>query len=268
MNFTITGRNVNVSDKLNEYVGKKIPRLEKYFHQLMEVRVIVFVEKQDHIAEMILTGDGVQFYGREAGGDFYSASDVLLDKVEKQLSRYKEKHQTHKSTHLGEMPVIDTTNEEQLSIFVEEASAKPVDEVEAYLEMRLDKREFILFKKGEHDVKSGSDYENRNFAVLFSNRGSFRLAEVQAASLRKSVLDETDIMEYDMAVNDPSATNPAVVCTKSSSKIIRCMTINDALTELVVSGAGFMPYLNAETGVMNIIFIKGRGVGVAVPAVN
>ena len=186
MNFTVTGRNVTASDKLTEYVGKKIPRLEKYFHQLMEVRVIVFVEKQDHVAEMVLTGDGVQFYGRETGGDFYSASDLLLDKVEKQLVRFKEKHQEHKGVHLGEIPVIDTTNEESLSIFVEESSAKPVDEVEAYLEMKLDKRDFILFKKGEHDVKGGADYENRNYAALFLTGSGLRLAQVQSESIKKN----------------------------------------------------------------------------------
>ena len=266
MNFTITGRNVTVSERLNEYVGKKIPRFEKYFHQLMEVRVIVFVEKLDHVAEMVLTGDGVQFYGRETGGDFYSASDLLLDKVEKQLARFKEKHQTHKSTHLGEMPVIDTTNEEQMDIFVEEASAKPVDEVEAYLEMKLDKRDFLLFKKGDHDVKNGSDYENRNYAVLFANGESLRLAEVQSASLKKNTLDESDLIEYAVTVKDPSTSQPKIECAKCGSRVIRCMTVNDALIELVVSGRAYMPYLNAETGVLNVIFIKGKGVGVAVPA--
>jgi putative sigma-54 modulation protein len=268
MNFTITGRNVTVSDKLSDYVGKKIPRLEKYFHQLMDVKVIVFVEKQDHVSEMVLTGDGVQFYGREAGGDFYSASDLLLDKVEKQLVRFKEKHQEHKGIHLGEIPVIDTTNEEQLSIFVEEASPRPKDEIEAYLEMKLDKRDFILFKKGEREMKAGIDYESRNFAVLFTGGDGLRLAEVLVQSLKKGEIEESDIVEYDVKVTDPSSAKPSLECKKSASKILRCMTVNDALTELVVSGRPFMPYLNSETGTMNIIFSKGKGVGVVAPEVK
>ena len=44
------------------------------------------------------------------------------------------------------------------------------------------------------------------------------------------------------------------------------MTINDALVELVTSGRAFLPYLNGETGVLNVIFVKGKGVGVVVPA--
>jgi putative sigma-54 modulation protein len=266
MNFTITGRNVTVSEKLGDYVGRKIPRFEKYFHQLMDVKVIVFVEKQDHVAEMVLTGDGVQFYGREAGGDFYSASDLLLDKVEKQLVRFKEKHQTHKGTHLGEIPVIDTTNEETLTLLVEEVSAKPADEVEAYLEMKLDKRNFVLFKKGEREVKGGADYENRNYAALFYNGDALRLAEVHVESLKKGAIEESDIVEYDVTVKDPDSSHPKLECKKSSSKVLRRMTVNDALVELVVSGRGFMPYINVETGVMNIIFVKGKGMAVAVPA--
>ena len=265
MNFTITGRNVTVSDKLSDYVGNKIPRFEKYFHQLMEVKVIVFVEKLDHVAEMVLTGDGVQFYGRECGGDFYSASDLLLDKVEKQLVRFKEKHQEHKGVHLGEIPVIDTTREESLDIFVEEASPRPKDEVEAYLEMKLEKRDFFLFKKGEREVKGGIDYESRNFAVLFKNGDSLRLSEVLVKSLKKGEISEADIVEYDVTVKDPSSAKPGLECKKSGSKIIRVMTVNDALVELVVSGRPFMPYLNAETGMMNVIFTKGKGVGVVAP---
>ena len=266
MNFTITGRNVTVSDKLNDYVGKKIPRLEKYFHQLMEVRVIVFVEKQDHIAEMVLTGDGVQFYGQEKGGDFYSASDLLLDKVEKQLVRFKEKHQSHKGTHLGEMPVINISDEDTRDIIVEEASAKPKVEAEAYLEMKLEKRSFILFKKGERDLNGGVDYENRNYAVLFDNGGELRLAEVPVESLKKPSLDDNDMMEYTVTVKGDSPSNPKLECSKSKGRILRRMTVNDALVELVMSGRAFMPYLNAETGVMNIIYSTGKDLGVVIPA--
>ena len=265
MNFTITGRNVTVSDKLSDYVGNKIPRFEKYFHQLMEVKVIVFVEKLDHVAEMVLTGDGVQFYGREVGGDFYSASDLLLDKVEKQLVRFKEKHQEHKGVHLGEIPVIDTTREESLDIFVEEASPRPKDEVEAYLEMKLDKRDYILFKKGEREVKGGMDYESRNFAALFRNGDGLRLAEVLVKSLKKGEIEEGDLVEYDVTVKNPDSAKPELECKKRGSKILRAMTVNDALVELLMSGRPFMPYLNSETGMMNIIFTKGKGVGVIAP---
>jgi len=184
MTFTITGRNVNVSDRLNEYLEIKIPRLEKYFHQLMEVRVIIFTEKQDHIAEMVIVGDGTQFYGQEKGGDFYSASDLLLDKVEKQLVKFKEKHQLHKGSPLGEMTLVDVNIEDRFGVIVEEASAKPVDEVEAFLEMKLDNREFHLFRKGEKTVE-GNGAENRNYSVLFNSEGAFRIAEISADSQKK-----------------------------------------------------------------------------------
>jgi putative sigma-54 modulation protein len=264
MTFTITGRNVNVSDRLSEYVEKKIPRLEKYFHQLMEVRVIIFTEKQDHIAEMVITGDGTQFYGQEKGGDFYSASDLLLDKVEKQLVRFKEKHQLHKGSHLGEMNLVDVNIEDRFGVIVEEASAKPVDEVEAFLEMRLDNREFLLFKKGERTVE-GSGSENRNYSVLFKSDGAFRIAEIPADSFKKGGVPE-DLVEYDVRVVSESASSPKIECRKSSTRQVKMMKITDAVNELIGSERGFVPFFNRETNHMNVIFNRGKNIGVMIPS--
>ncbi|HEY1406936.1 MAG TPA: ribosome-associated translation inhibitor RaiA [Spirochaetota bacterium] len=264
MNFTITGRNVNVSDRLHDYIEKKTPRLEKYFHQLMEVRMILFVEKQDHVAEMVLVGDGVQFYGQEKGGDFYSASDLLLDKVEKQLVRFKEKHQGHKGTPLGEMTLVDINNEENLQLIVEEASAKPANEVEAFLEMRLDKRDFFLYRKGAHSV-SDSETE-KSYALLYRHGESYHIAEVPADKIGKGAVAAGDIIGYDVKVVKDSATNPEIECKKSSSCSVRPMRINDALNELVASEKSFIPFFNSETGTINVLFNRGRNIGVMLPA--
>jgi putative sigma-54 modulation protein len=263
MTFTITGRNVNVSERLNEYVEKKIPRLEKYFHQLMDVRVIIFTEKQDHIAEMVLCGDGAQFYGQEKGGDFYSASDLLLDKVEKQLVKFKEKHQLHKGSALGEMTLVDVNIEDRFGVIIEEASAKPVDEVEAFLEMKLDNREFLLFKKGERTIE-GNGSDNRNYSVLFKSEGAFRMAEIPAGSVNKD--GTADIIEYDVKVISDSATAPKIKCSKSSTHQVKAMKITDAVNELVGSERSFVPFFNHETSHMNVIFNRGKNIGVMIPS--
>lgn len=255
MNFTITGRNVNVSERLNDYVEKKLPRLEKYFHQLMEVRMILFTEKQDHIAEMVLVGDGVQFYGQEKGGDFYSASDLLLDKVEKQLVRFKEKHQEHKGVSLGNMALVDLNSEANSDILVEEASAKPVNEVEAFLQMRLNKRDFMLFRKGGNKA---AESESKNFTLMFRSGDSYAMAEIGSG--------EGSIIGYDVHVKKDSPSNPEIECKKSSKVAVKAMTINEALNELVACENCFVPFLNSETKRFNVIFNRGKNIGVMLPA--
>ena len=65
MNITVTGRHLNVSDNLRDYAEKKIKKLERYFNQLIDAHVILAVEKLDHISEVVMNGDGVQFHGRK-----------------------------------------------------------------------------------------------------------------------------------------------------------------------------------------------------------
>jgi putative sigma-54 modulation protein len=264
MTFTITGRNVNVSDRLHEYVEKKLPRIEKFFHQLMEVRVILVTEKQDHIAEMVVVGDGAHLYGQETGGDFYSALDLLIDKIEKQVSRYKEKQQLHKGTSLGELTLVDVNSDEFTEITIENASAKPVDETEAFLQMRLDGREFILFKKGEKTI-AGGGFESNSLALLYKNGEALRLAEVDCAA--RSGECDPEVKEFDVKVVEESPTKPKIKCSKSGEITIDSILLIDATRELAATGKKFIPFVNRETGFLNVVFKDGgKKVGVLIPA--
>ena len=256
MNFTMTGRGVHVSDKLQDYIEKKIPRLEKYFHQLMDVRVIIYTEKMDHITEMIISGDGSQFYGQEKGGDFYSAADLLLDTVESQLARFKEKHQLHKGVHLGTIPLINLTSDSESQVLINEASAKPVNMIEAFLELKIEKRDYHLFLKGSHlDLQEGGD--SFTYALMYREGESFHLAECTAKGA---------IAEYDLKVKKDSATNPEIDCVKSTAKKVKSMKIGDALNDLVSLERRFIPFFNNETNAMNVLFRKGQNIGVLIPA--
>jgi putative sigma-54 modulation protein len=264
MTFTITGRNVNVSDRLHDYMEKKLPRIEKFFHQLMEVRVILVTEKQDHIAEMVVVGDGARLYGQETGGDFYSALDLLIDKIEKQVSRFKEKHQLHKGTHLGEVTLVNANTDEITEITVEKASAKPVDETEAYLQMKLDGRDFILFRKGEKSIAGGA-FESNSLALLFKSGGGLRLAEISCGA--KSGACDPEVREFDVKIVEDSPTKPKIKCTKAAESVIDSELLIDAVREIVDAGKKFVPFVNIETGFLNVAFKEGgKTVGVLVPA--
>ncbi|MGL4370448.1 MAG: hypothetical protein ACRCUT_12375, partial [Spirochaetota bacterium] len=149
---------------------------------------------------------------------------------------------------------------------VEQARPKPSDEIEAYLQMQLEKRDFILFKKGEKDASGGAENENRNYALIFKNGDGLRMAALPVDALKKSELEDTDVLEYDVTVKGSSASNPKLECKKSSGRVLRRMTVNDALVELVVSGREYMPYLNAESDVFNVIYSSGKKICVVVPA--
>ncbi|HOW81332.1 MAG TPA: ribosome-associated translation inhibitor RaiA [Spirochaetota bacterium] len=106
MNITITGRHMHVSDRLREYAEKKLQKLETYFDQLIDAHIIMYVEKLEHGAEVVINGDGIQFHGREKASTLYSAIDLLFEKMEKQIMKYKEKHSQHKGPARGEDPFL------------------------------------------------------------------------------------------------------------------------------------------------------------------
>jgi putative sigma-54 modulation protein len=265
MNITVIGRKMNVSDTLQEYAEKKIQKLEKYFHQIIDIKVILIAEKLDKIAEIVILGDGAQFYGKEKAGDYYSALDLLVDKIERQVNKNKNKHQGHKGIHLGELPVVNVSGEDSIEIAIKKIGGKPKDEVEAFLEMKVDKNDFILFKKGVRDIETDIDYANKNYAVLYKKDEPFRLVEIPFEMIKENNFTQPEFIEYDVHVLEDSDTNPRIECKKSSAREIKSMNINEALSALVDSDIHFLPFFNKETNLFNVIYANGSRIELMMP---
>jgi putative sigma-54 modulation protein len=266
MNITITGRRMEVTPSLKEYAEKKIIKLEKYFHQLIDAHVILHVDKLDHVAEVLINGDGVQFHGIEKGGDMYSAVDLLIDKMEKQVNKYKEKHSGHKANSLSKNIEMDLSAEKGVQVMLSQAKAKPIDEIEAYLEMKLDKRDFILFKKGVKDTKGSTAYANKNYAVIFRQDDSHRMVEIPYDMIKENKYVVEEFSVFDLNVIDDSLLNPKIKLKKNKNAGIKKMTIDDAMREIENHGAGFIPFFNSDTNYINIIHRSGKKYEVIVPA--
>lgn len=263
MNLTITGRHVSVPDSFRGYVEKKIDKLEKYFHQIIDIKIIIYKEKIDYYVEMVIFADGVQFHGIESGGDWSSAYDLLLDKLEQQVKKYKEKHQQHKGTPLGEMPVVDITDDDNLYISVKEVESKPLDTIEAYLQMKMDKADFFLFKKGIKESDTDIDYGNKNYSIIYKDNDDLRLVEIPVDMLKN--IDKVDSFEESkMEVEDDNAANPKINFVKSESKVKR-MSINEAVTALIECDRCHYPFFNSESNTFNVLSTKGRKIEVYVP---
>ena len=96
MNITITGRHLTVDQDVKEYAEKKFAKFEKYFHKTFDANVVFSLEKVAKVVEAHLTCDGIKFHGSEKSETFFASIDLLLDKLDKQIVKYKEKHSEHK----------------------------------------------------------------------------------------------------------------------------------------------------------------------------
>jgi putative sigma-54 modulation protein len=86
------------SDHLKEYGRDKLARLEKYLDSVLDADVIFTVEKFRHIAEVVIASDGLKIKAEEQTEDMYSALDLVVDKLEKQIKRHREKLKGHGKT--------------------------------------------------------------------------------------------------------------------------------------------------------------------------
>jgi putative sigma-54 modulation protein len=100
MNLTISGHHLEVTPALREYVLTKLDRVMRHFDQVVDVNVLLSVEKKKekerrHCAEVTLHVKGRDIFVEHASEDMYAAIDQLMDKLDRQVVRHKDRLQDH-----------------------------------------------------------------------------------------------------------------------------------------------------------------------------
>lgn len=90
-NVNVTFRHVDPSRPLKDYVTEKLGKIRKVVDKPFDAHVTLSVEKYRHIAEVFATGKGITIKAFESTDNLYSAIDLVCDKVERQLKKYREK---------------------------------------------------------------------------------------------------------------------------------------------------------------------------------
>ncbi len=95
MQINLTGHHVEVTGALRDYVISKFERLERHFDHISNVHVILNVEKLAQIAEATLHVNGGELFANAEHEDMYAAIDALVDKLDRQVKKHKEKLKAH-----------------------------------------------------------------------------------------------------------------------------------------------------------------------------
>ncbi len=97
MNLNITGHHVDLTPALREFVENKLQRIERHFENMIDGNVILTVEKVRHKAEATLHARGAHIHAEAEAENMYKAVDKLIDKLDRQTCKHKEKHTDHHS---------------------------------------------------------------------------------------------------------------------------------------------------------------------------
>ena len=177
----IQARNMEVTDRINDYIEKKASKLDRFLPAIEETRVEISFEKSArsaadrHIAQITVRGKNLLLRSEERADDIFAAFDTALDKIQRQIDRYKGKRYRGRgdgrsAADVAPMPEVEMeSDEEDVVVRRKKFALVPMNEAEAIEQMQLLGHDnfFIFFDADANQIK-----------VLYRRRnGSYGLIE-------------------------------------------------------------------------------------------
>ncbi len=177
MQILISGKNIQLSDSLKEYVEEKIGKIKKYFDSILEVDVTLSVTKssvpeKSKCAEVILFSNGITMHAKESHSDMYAAIDLVSDKIERQVKKHKEKIQTRtkkvnmKYEAMHSLLAVDESDAPRI-IRSSKFGMKPMYLEEAAEQLKILEQEFFVFSNAKtEEVNVIYKRKDGNFGLI------------------------------------------------------------------------------------------------------
>ena len=156
MRLQVKGKNVEVTDSIREYAEEKLSRLGRQLADPTRVELELAVERnpsisQNHVAEATIWTKGPILRAREASADHKASIDQLVDKLERQVKRYREKRRPRR-TSMPEPGLPEDgipVEEEPMIVKSKRFAIKPMSPEEAVLQLELVGHDFFVFQNAE-----------------------------------------------------------------------------------------------------------------------
>ena len=153
MRYTISGKNIDITEGLKNAVENKLGKLERYFYPDTEVQVTLSVEKGRQNIEVTIPIKGSIIRAEQDSNDMYVSIDLVQEVIERQIKKYKTKLVDKKQSAVGFSEAFiqeDAEPEETINIVKTKRFAmKPMDPEEACLQMELLGHNFFMFLNAE-----------------------------------------------------------------------------------------------------------------------
>lgn len=151
---SVTFRHLEATTSLREYAIEKVSRVKKYFDGKNEINVVLSSEKHRNTAEITIKADRININAKEETDDMYSAIDLAVDKVDRQMKKYKEKLKRRKTNTIPQRitsryNILSSKNigedQQPKIIKTENVFAKPMSLEEAVMQLKLLNNDFLVF---------------------------------------------------------------------------------------------------------------------------
>ena len=170
MKIIVTGKNINVSDKIQTAIEKKFEKLGKYFADDIKANVVIHPEKAKLKMEATIATKGAIFRAEDVSQDIFDCIDIVADKLSSQMSKYKGKMlRKNKSNESVRFEMIPETAEpeEGKVVKTKRFELTPMTVDEAILQMELLQHNFFVFLNVETDsVSVVYKRQDKDYGVL------------------------------------------------------------------------------------------------------
>jgi putative sigma-54 modulation protein len=157
MRLQVKGRNVEVSEQIRNYAEEKLGKLERLVADPTRVELELTVESNpsiadDHVAEATIWTKGPVLRARESSPDMKASIDQLVDKLERQVKRYRDKRRGRRHESAAPQPQpVESSEEVPMIVKTKQFPVKPMSPDEAVLQMELVGHDFFVFRNAESD---------------------------------------------------------------------------------------------------------------------
>jgi putative sigma-54 modulation protein len=154
----VKGKNVEVTDSIREYAEEKLSKLERQLADPTRVELELAVERnpsisQNHVAEATIWTKGPILRAREASADHKASIDQLVDKLERQVKRYREKRRPRRGQqHPASAGIPEDAvpmDDEPRIVKSKQFAVKPMSPEEAVLQLELVGHDFFVFQNAD-----------------------------------------------------------------------------------------------------------------------
>jgi putative sigma-54 modulation protein len=166
MKVDITGRHIEITPALREHAEEKLGKLDKILEGPNEAHVVLFIEKHRHVAEIQLKNRSGVFSGQEETDDLYVSIDSVVDKLESQVRKFKDKRTARRrrdgvkaseaaavlESAVAEAPSSDDGDDDAATrriVRSDQYRVKPLTPEDAAIELESSGRDLLVFRDAE-----------------------------------------------------------------------------------------------------------------------
>jgi putative sigma-54 modulation protein len=154
MQIIVTFRRVEPTEGLRQYAEEKMRRVHKFLRRPIDAHVILSVLKHRHIAEVQVSANHLNITATEETDDLYSAIDLAMSKLERQIKKRVAKAKDHKGANDTATAVPPTSGPGGSVVRTERVAVKPMSVEEAIMHLRMRKNDFLLFTNAATETLS------------------------------------------------------------------------------------------------------------------